>query len=575
MTMRCHSVPLIVVALLAAACGRTPPAAEPPVPAGASQILITIDAIAMRRLVPFGGLNAMPRVAELVSAGTSYDDAVSTTNLARPALVTILTGVSPDRSRVRDNIHDALPEGLPTLAEGARKLGFETAAFVSTPFVSYSSGLQHGFELFDGPEALVVGPAQHAPPVVAAGTVADHFKQWLAARKPGKPYFAWIHLADLNGLAVPLPSPPTKTGERQPDDFAPYNDTLAKIDGAIGAILDAVHADSRSSGVEWTLAGTHGTFLGEGGRYGDAFWLTDETLHVPVVRVVGATRAPKRPPHDLRATWLPDVAATLAQAMGITLDPKAEGVPLDTAPPPGRARLAWGYALDDQLGWPPETAVRDGAGFVVTNTGAEARAAVPRSRVLPPEARGAVERAGITLGRATIPESPPKQPEAWLRDLQLVRRFLGMDHLAPAGRRSKQLVEAAPDAFASNVARAYFFISEPSKEGATLRDKLLARFPERSEALHWAAHVELVDKRLDAAAALLDAAIAVGPVEPEMHYDLACVRSLRGDPKGAMEELERALGAGYRNWDWIDKDPDLAAARADRGFPALLGAHGR
>ncbi len=60
-----------------------------------------------------------------------------------------------------------------------------------------------------------------------------------------------------------------------------------------------------------------------------------------------------------------------------------------------------------------------------------------------------------------------------------------------------------------------------------------------------------------------------------MYYDLACARSLRGDPKGALEALDRALGAGYRNWDWIDKDPDLAATRADRGFPGLLGAHGR
>jgi len=60
-----------------------------------------------------------------------------------------------------------------------------------------------------------------------------------------------------------------------------------------------------------------------------------------------------------------------------------------------------------------------------------------------------------------------------------------------------------------------------------------------------------------------------------VHYDLACVRSLRGDPKGALDELDKALAAGYRNWDWIDKDPDLAATRADRGFPALLGKHGR
>src|SRR4030095_10365943 len=73
-----------------------------------SQILITIEAFAGRRAAPFGGSGEMPKLATLVSAGTTYDDAVSTTTLARPALVTILTGVCPDRSGVRDNIHDAL-----------------------------------------------------------------------------------------------------------------------------------------------------------------------------------------------------------------------------------------------------------------------------------------------------------------------------------------------------------------------------------------------------------------------------------------------------------------------------------
>jgi hypothetical protein len=60
-----------------------------------------------------------------------------------------------------------------------------------------------------------------------------------------------------------------------------------------------------------------------------------------------------------------------------------------------------------------------------------------------------------------------------------------------------------------------------------------------------------------------------------MHYDLACVRSIRGDLDGALAELDRALTAGYRNWDWIDKDPDLVAIRADRRFPELLRTHGR
>jgi hypothetical protein len=586
-------------ALLLSACGgdrSSAPAAalSPSAQAGAakrpSQILITIEAFAGRRATPFGGTIAMPRLANLVSSGKVYDDAVSTTNLTRPALVTVLTGVTPDRSGVRDNIHDALGAGLPTLAAGAAAAGYDTVAIVSTPFASYSSGLQRGFALFDGPEAIAVGPAQHVPPVIKATAVADRFKQWLAARGGDRPFFAWIHIADLNGLSVPLPLEKIKRPGEPEDEFAGYDQALGTIDTAIGGIVDAVKADPRAGGVEWTIVGTHGTCLGDQGRYGDAFWLSDEVLRVPLVRV-GADGA-HGSVRDHRPTWLPDVAATLARAMGATLDAKAEGVPLDEAPPADRPRLAWGYALDDQLGWPPQTAVRHDNGFTVLYAGedaklrpvgetdaasraaAEARPALPRPRVMTAEVRAAVERAGVKLGRSSPPVIPAK-PDTWLRDLQNVRRFESGERSGIAARRSKLLYEAAPEALASILTRLYFFAAQSGTVGSELRDKLLAHFPDRSDALHWSAHRFLFEKRYEAGQALLEAAMAVGPVEPEMHYDLACARSLRGDAPGALAELTRALEAGYKNWDWIDKDPDLANARADAGFAELLRAHGR
>ena len=572
--------------------GAAPPATAARTAVGPSQILITIEAFAGRRVVPFGGEIAMPRLAELVAAGTIYDDAVSTTTLARPALVTILTGVSPDRSGVRDNIHDALPGDVPTLAERAKEAGYETVAFVSTPFASYSSGLQRGFEVFDGPEAIVVGPAQHAPPVVKAALVAGNVKEWLASRTGDRPYFAWIHLSDLNSLSVPLPLQKVKTGDKTPSDFAAYDAALEVIDAAVGTIAEAVRGDTRSKNVQWTITATHGTYLGEKGRFGEAFWLADETLTVPLARIAGPDAAASSVRHDHRPTWLPDVAATLAQAMGVKLDAKADGIPLDAQPGTDRVRLSWGYAPDDQLAWPPLTAVREGNGFTVFAAGADgtlkpageadaaakaaaaARPALPRRRVLPPEARAAVEHAGLKLGAKTSMVMP-KHPDEWLRELQVVRRLAGAVRQGMATRRSKMLLEGAPGTLASLVTRAFFFSTQASKEGPELRTKLLALYPERSDALHWASHMSLVETQYDAASALLEAAMAVGPIEPEMHYDLACVRSLRGDAKGALTALGNALAAGYRNWDWIDKDPDLANARADAGFPALLRTHGR
>jgi sulfatase-like protein len=593
MLMSVRALPILSFALLAAGC-EPKPASAPTSAVRASQILITIEAVAPRHLTPFGGTVAMPNLAAVAAAGTIYDDAITTTPLARPALATILTGVSPDRSGVRDNIHDALPASVPTIAEAAAKAGFETAAFVSTPFASYASGLQRGFDLFDGPETVVVGPAQHVPPVVGAKDVADHFKQWLGSRKPEKPVFAWIHLADLNGLAAPPPGSAGFSVAKTGDPLEDYDKRLAEIDEAIGAIASALKNDPTAGSCGLLIVGTHGAYLGEGGRRGEAFWLADETLRVPLVRVARLSDpAAGGPKHEPRPTWLPDVAASLARAVGAALPDARDGSPLEEAPPAARPRLAWDYALDDQLAWPPLTAVKEGMVLSVfeasgdgglrplgevsasATAAAGARPALPRRRVLPEANRSAVERERLKLGHPTTPAAHPAKVDDWLRDLQVVRRFLQMQRAQLSGRSSRKLLKEAPESFAALLTRLFVISSVWSDELKDVRDKLLALYPERSEALHWAAHVALVGYDPPAAAALLDAAIAVGPVEPEMYYDRACVHARLGEAKPALSELETAITAGYRNWDWIDKDPDLAAIRSDPGFAQLLKAHGR
>jgi hypothetical protein len=41
---------------------------------------------------------------------------------------------------------------------------------------------------------------------------------------------------------------------------------------------------------------------------------------------------------------------------------------------------------------------------------------------------------------------------------------------------------------------------------------------------------------------------------------------LAGELEPAIDELLRAMEAGYRDFDWMLKDPDLAAARKDPAF---------
>lgn len=64
--------------------------------------------------------------------------------------------------------------------------------------------------------------------------------------------------------------------------------------------------------------------------------------------------------------------------------------------------------------------------------------------------------------------------------------------------------------------------------------------------------------------------VALLPQNPVAHYNLACSLSLAGELDAAFEALERALALGYKDLDFLGKDPDLATLRRDRRFRALI-----
>jgi len=59
------------------------------------------------------------------------------------------------------------------------------------------------------------------------------------------------------------------------------------------------------------------------------------------------------------------------------------------------------------------------------------------------------------------------------------------------------------------------------------------------------------------------------PGNPLVFYNLACSYSLAGEMDQAIRSLERAIDLGYRDFDWLAKDPDLKPLRADPAFDEL------
>lgn len=51
------------------------------------------------------------------------------------------------------------------------------------------------------------------------------------------------------------------------------------------------------------------------------------------------------------------------------------------------------------------------------------------------------------------------------------------------------------------------------------------------------------------------------PGDPGARYNLACSYALNANHEAAYHELARAIDAGYRDFRWLSRDPDLAGFR--------------
>lgn len=66
------------------------------------------------------------------------------------------------------------------------------------------------------------------------------------------------------------------------------------------------------------------------------------------------------------------------------------------------------------------------------------------------------------------------------------------------------------------------------------------------------------------------AAVRLLPQAPEAYYNLACAQARQGKREQAMRSLARAVENGFRQSEWMSKDPDLENLRVDPQFASLV-----
>ena len=104
-------------------------------------------------------------------------------------------------------------------------------------------------------------------------------------------------------------------------------------------------------------------------------------------------------------------------------------------------------------------------------------------------------------------------------------------------------------------------------------EKALALKPNFPEALNNLALAYAAGRQYDRALAAFKKSVELEPDNPSNYYNIAVVSALQDKPDEAMQWLKEAVDKGYRNWELIKSDKDLANIRHLEEYKQLVKGH--
>jgi tetratricopeptide (TPR) repeat protein len=99
---------------------------------------------------------------------------------------------------------------------------------------------------------------------------------------------------------------------------------------------------------------------------------------------------------------------------------------------------------------------------------------------------------------------------------------------------------------------------------------LVRRDPEYVEALEILGDGYTKRGRFEEGLAIDQQLVALRPTDSGMCFNLACSLSLTKRLDEAVNALRQAIQLGYRDFEWLLKDPDLRRLREDERFAVIL-----
>lgn len=314
-------------------------------------ILISVDTLRADHLSAYGKhLVATPHIDRLASEGVLFEQATSVAPTTLPAHASLLTGLTPLRHGVHDNVGFYLTEEHRTLAHHLREHGYLTAGFVGSFVLDARFGLARGFDDYD--DAL-----GSAADVLEAGWVAQRpgsevlasFVDWLGStEREDSPFFAFVHFYDPHTPYTPPDEFLPQTAVAR-DTAAAYRGEVAFVDSLVGGLLDELERRGLHEETLVVLTSDHGESLGEHRELTHGFFLYESTLRIPMI-----LRYP-RAPEGTRVTTLArieDLAPTIVDLLNLPPMEDIDGeslVPAIDNRDEGNARIAYAQTFVPRL----------------------------------------------------------------------------------------------------------------------------------------------------------------------------------------------------------------------------------
>ncbi len=211
-----------VIALLCALCGHVLAAGKPTI------VVFLSDDHGMLDSTPYGSTDVRtPNMQRLADTGMTFTHAFIASPSCAPSRAAMLTGLMPARNGAENN-HTFKHDGVASLPDVMRKLGYQTAAFGKVAHGGKDVA-RHGFDVFDAEnDAAVVGK----------------FLKERDASKPlclfvgsHNPHVPWSDVAGYDPAKVTLPVNFVDTRETR-ESRARYYTSVTKADTELGAVLE-------------------------------------------------------------------------------------------------------------------------------------------------------------------------------------------------------------------------------------------------------------------------------------------------------------------------------------------------